>query len=927
MNLAHVPAAPAFAILFGVFALAPVSVCAQRGPATTSAVPAATPPSRDIPSDETVTLSAFEVTADANDSYEALNTASVTGTNRSIRSLPVTMNAYTRTFLDEIDAVELSQVLSFTPNVTLSLDAGEGGAQPLETMRLRGITSKEERRRNGFLSLAKSDMFSTERIEILRGAQALLYGQGTAGGVVNTVTKRATEGIFTEASFMVSDAGTRRLILDHNHTFGHYSIRAVGLTGRTGFWQDNLEDKPLGLYVDAVRRFGRRFALRASHEYLEEDARYRHRANTIIRDNTRVDPRTGESLDRLLYTGGDLSGILIGGEPVSYENFRSAQTPVTRRRSISNTTVVALEGTFTSDLSARIAWEYQDIDNFYEQGTTDLLAPTDTNAVDDQWSIRLDPMRTRNKWHIWGVQAAAVWKSKVGSFLKNQLVVGGENRLKHQFFLRQQLFQVDATGNFLPGSSVVGRSQAPITYAAVQNRYPNGITPYPGYAWGDNALLDYLPHTPDNPRGLAGTGLALRVEKQLAGYVNWLGTWFDERLESMAGIRVDQVVLDDVHVGQNLTDTTEESGTVGIVYNITPNFGIYANASRSFAAAGTFSATPDNTFPGPGSGLTKEAGLKFDLWKKRISGSLAFYDNRGENEAIQMNNAIRDKIDPPGINGRFGGTGAVADVTARGVELVLTAQPVRGWRIWGSLGTNDATITSNYSHATFYNDQFNTDGSTVKVRQADGTLVDHTVAVNPSQPNGPRTPLTIAMMRDPSSPYFAQLDSVSGHIRNAPALGLTTNGVGTGNSGLPITQHQLGFVAPNGGIFEAFQSGDLTTPNAGRTVSGNTNYDFRGAWKNFSVGGSVNWQSRIRQGYATRDGTRQVYYAPDFAIASLRLNYRLRLDRQNWKLQLTVQNVFDTQPVVRTLDANGSLNSVNVQQPPRTLILTVSTRF
>src|SRR5687767_15888960 len=106
-----------------------------------SSVRAATPPAATVGTSETVQLSAFEVTADANDSYEALNTASITGTNRSIRSLPVTMNAYTRTFLDEINAIDLSQVLSFTPNVTLSLDAGNGGAQPLETMRLRGITA------------------------------------------------------------------------------------------------------------------------------------------------------------------------------------------------------------------------------------------------------------------------------------------------------------------------------------------------------------------------------------------------------------------------------------------------------------------------------------------------------------------------------------------------------------------------------------------------------------------------------------------------------------------------------------------------------------------------------------------------------------------------------------------------------------------
>src|SRR4051812_38778601 len=155
---------PAVALALAV--VAPVPSLAQA--------PARAPASA---TEEAVTLNAFEVAADRDDSYEALNTTSITGTNRSIRSLPVTMNAYTRTFLDELNATDISQVLTFTPNVTLSLDSSNGGPQPVETLRLRGITSKEERRRNGFLSLAKSDTFSTERVEILRGAQALLYGQ------------------------------------------------------------------------------------------------------------------------------------------------------------------------------------------------------------------------------------------------------------------------------------------------------------------------------------------------------------------------------------------------------------------------------------------------------------------------------------------------------------------------------------------------------------------------------------------------------------------------------------------------------------------------------------------------------------------------------------------------------------------------------
>ena len=62
-----------------------------------------------------VELQAFEVKADASDSYEVLNTSGVTGTNRSIRSLPITMNVFTRPFSDELGATDISGPSSSRP--------------------------------------------------------------------------------------------------------------------------------------------------------------------------------------------------------------------------------------------------------------------------------------------------------------------------------------------------------------------------------------------------------------------------------------------------------------------------------------------------------------------------------------------------------------------------------------------------------------------------------------------------------------------------------------------------------------------------------------------------------------------------------------------------------------------------------------------
>src|SRR3954462_13276006 len=299
--------------------LAAAFVSLVGAPSNTRAQPA---PTTRAASDEPITLKAFEVSADPEDSYEAINTSGVTGTNRSIRALPMTMNVYTRTFIDELNAVDISDIMKFTPNVPYSLDGSGGGTQSPEQFRLRGLTSKEERRRNGFVSLSRSDVFSTERLEVLRGAQALLYGQGVSSGAVNTVTKRATEGRFGEARFQVDSNVSRRLTLDYNDSFGPYSVRAVALTGYQGYWQDNLSDNPRGFYVDAVRRLGKSFVLRANHEYVEEDSHLRNGNNaTTIRDNTNRDPRVGQTLDELLYNGGNTAGIVIGGKPLSYENY------------------------------------------------------------------------------------------------------------------------------------------------------------------------------------------------------------------------------------------------------------------------------------------------------------------------------------------------------------------------------------------------------------------------------------------------------------------------------------------------------------------------------------------------------------------------------------------------------------------------------
>src|SRR4030095_8003772 len=98
-------------------------------------------------------------------------------------------------------------------------------------------------------------------------------------------------------------------------------------------------------------------------------------------------------------------------------------------------------------------------------------------------------------------------------------------------------------------------------------------------------------------------------------------------------------------------------------------------------------------------------------------------------------------------------------------------------------------------------------------------LVPVCVPHDPRNPTSPQTTLSLAMMRDRSSAYFATLDPESGQILNAQTLGLRTAGVGTNETGLPITEHQLGFVSPSGGSIVVKKAGEKTVNYAERSYS------------------------------------------------------------------------------------------------------------
>jgi iron complex outermembrane recepter protein len=123
--------------------------------------------------------------------YELGGTGSKT--NAPLREVPATVNVIDQAQLRERGVQDLQQALSLLPGVVPMWTYGG-----FQDIRIRGFQAMTlyDGRRDGRSIIATSapntGLLDLDRIEVLRGPSAVLYGYGSVGGVVNQIRKRAS---------------------------------------------------------------------------------------------------------------------------------------------------------------------------------------------------------------------------------------------------------------------------------------------------------------------------------------------------------------------------------------------------------------------------------------------------------------------------------------------------------------------------------------------------------------------------------------------------------------------------------------------------------------------------------------------------------------------------------------------------------------
>ncbi|TMM47350.1 TonB-dependent receptor [Qipengyuania marisflavi] len=342
------------------------------------------------------------------DGYGMDDGSTATKTPTPLIDVPQAVSFITEDQLEDQSIRQLGEALRYVPGI--SMETGEGHR---DEVFIRGQESTADFFIDGLRDDAQyyRSLYNIERVEVLKGANALIFGRGAGGGAINRVAKRAKLGrsiIGGEAS--VDSFGAFALLADLNQPLGNtVALRLNTTYEEFANHRDVYEGRFIGVSPTLTAELGPETQLIASYTY-DDDHRVTDRGVPSLRNG----PLTG--YDKTFF-----------GAP----GFNDAQAEVHIGR-------VRLEHDFNDGLTANATVQFADYDKAYAN-----IVPGSIDGT----IVLLSGYRDTTERTNWIGQGNLVWQTEFGGF-ESTLLFGFEASRQDTQNARQT---VSFTGdNFAP---------------------------------------------------------------------------------------------------------------------------------------------------------------------------------------------------------------------------------------------------------------------------------------------------------------------------------------------------------------------------------------------------------------------------------------------------------------------------------------------
>ena len=363
-------------------------------------------------------------------SYGVSHTSTGTKTDTPVKDIPQAMTVITEAQIEDQALRSVGELLYFVPGATPG--TGEGNRDQIT---LRGNNTTADFFRDGVRDDVQyfRDFYNVERIEVLKGPNAMIFGRGGGGGVVNRVMKTAnrTDAV-REFAILGDSEGGVRLTGDVNQPLGsNFGLRINGVYENGESFRRHVDLERYAINPTVGIGLGSSTRLDVSYEFL-------HDRRTADRG---VPSLSGEPLDGFDRT--------FFGDPDS--SFAKADVHLG---------TIAFEHRFTDSLTLRNRTLYGDYDKFYQN----IYPNSAVSGGNVTLSAYNDITERRNLFS----QTDLVWESRLGG-IEQTLLVGfelGGSKGRNQ--RRNGIFAETGTGSLVrPLSNVT--VDVPVTFIANGN--------------------------------------------------------------------------------------------------------------------------------------------------------------------------------------------------------------------------------------------------------------------------------------------------------------------------------------------------------------------------------------------------------------------------------------------------------------------------
>lgn len=157
-------------------------------------------------------LGDFVVSAEQDKGYFSANSTSATRTNALVKNTPITLTVINEQMMEDLHILNDQDLANVTASVTEDPDGFS-----LNQLRIRGFRSLTQRY-DLFWRELERDGYNIQRVDIVKGANSLIYGQADPGGQINSVPKIAQHNKnFTILKGTAGNKDYLRLEIDKNY--------------------------------------------------------------------------------------------------------------------------------------------------------------------------------------------------------------------------------------------------------------------------------------------------------------------------------------------------------------------------------------------------------------------------------------------------------------------------------------------------------------------------------------------------------------------------------------------------------------------------------------------------------------------------------------------------------------------------------------